>query len=57
VRRTTFVVAVATEAATIDDDTTETPLDLHRKASRLLAENAALVLAEHDGVADIENLG
>ena len=32
-------------------------LDLSRKASRLLAESSALVVAHYDNVADIENLG
>lgn len=32
-------------------------LDLGRKAGRLLAENAALVLARHGDTADIENVG
>lgn len=32
-------------------------LDLTSKAARLLAENAALVSADHEGASDIENLG
>jgi hypothetical protein len=49
-------VAVAT-AATIWLDGVEQPLDLQRKAGRLLAENAALVLQQVKDDADIVNLG
>lgn len=49
-------LATATEATVwcLDE---ERPLDLQRKAARLLAENAALVLAHRTNDADIENLG
>jgi hypothetical protein len=49
-------LAIATEA-TVWLDGLEQPLNLARKAGRLLAENAALVLAQVTGDADIENLG
>lgn len=35
----------------------DTPLDLSRKAGRLLAESAALVLAQRSATADVENIG
>jgi hypothetical protein len=50
------VLAVATEA-TVRLRGTEQPLDLSRKAGRLLAENAALVLAHVENDAEIMNLG
>lgn len=42
--------------AAADSGTTPLALDLSRKAARLLAENAALVLAHVADGADIENL-
>ncbi|WP_322770012.1 hypothetical protein [Frankia sp. Cr1] len=49
-------LALAT-TATLWLDGVERPLDLTRKAGRLLAENAALVLAQITDDADIVNLG
>jgi hypothetical protein len=49
-------LAVAT-AATVWLNGVEQPLDLTRKAGRLLAENAALVLATATDDADLVNLG
>lgn len=49
-------LAVATEAI-VRLRGSEQPLDLRRKASRLLAENAALVLALAEDDAEIMNLG
>lgn len=42
---------------TLDDVVGPQPLDLARKSARLLAENAALVLARHRDDARIDNLG
>jgi hypothetical protein len=44
-------------AATLWRDGDEQALDLHRKAGRLLAESAALVLAQVTADADVLNLG
>ena len=52
----TIELAVATEA-TVWLNNTAQPLDLTRKAARLLAENAALVLAQATSTAAIVNLG
>ncbi len=49
-------LAVATAAEVVIDETREV-LDLTRKASRLLAENAVLVDAYRRGDVDIVNLG
>jgi hypothetical protein len=50
-------LAVATEATVTLPEHGSRPLDLTRKAGRLLAENAALVTAQINDDADIENLG
>jgi hypothetical protein len=49
-------LAVATSASIHADSMTEEALDLSRKSVRLLAESAALVLAQRVGGADLENL-
>jgi hypothetical protein len=49
-------LSVATEATVTLPDGTEQPLDLGRLAPRLLAENAALVLAQLADDADIVNI-
>ncbi|GGD08676.1 DUF7662 domain-containing protein [Nocardioides daphniae] len=49
-------VAIST-AAEVSTPTPPAPLDLSRKAGRLLVESAAVVLAQIDGTADLENLG
>ena len=51
------VVDVVDEAVLIPPCGEAAPLDLSRKASRLLVENAALVLAQHAGHTDLLNLG
>jgi hypothetical protein len=45
------------EAFLHPDGGTAAPLDLHRRAARLLVENLALVHAQVDGEADLLNLG
>lgn len=50
-------LAIATEAWCLVNDGERAALDLTRKAARMLAENAALVLAQVRDDADIENLG
>lgn len=49
-------LAIATEAKVIGAAGTTQPLDLARKASRVLAENAAIVLAQLGGTVEIVNL-
>lgn len=50
-------LAIATEAkVTIEAAGTTQPLDLARKASRVLAENAAIVFAQLRGMVEMENL-
>lgn len=49
-------VAIAIAATTRLNDVPQ-PLDLTRKASRLLAENAALILTQTTATADVINLG
>lgn len=50
-----FAVAIAAECAEANGNWA--PLDLTRKAARLLAENAAIVSAHQASVYDVENLG
>lgn len=50
-------VDVSVAATVHKSDSASTALDLDRKAGRLLAESAALVLALQSGAAHIENLG
>jgi hypothetical protein len=53
----TVAVDIAVSATFSAADSDGSGLDLSRKAGRLLAESAALVLAQRTNDADIENLG
>ncbi|MGY1592240.1 hypothetical protein ACI79D_09720 [Geodermatophilus sp. SYSU D00708] len=50
-------LSIATEAVARVGQGPDRPLDLTRKANRLLAENAALLALHDSGAVDIENLG